>query len=296
MREDDLLAETLGIDVVRCKMLAFFIGSFYAAVGGALYARYVGFISPRNFDLLNSLNIWLMVAFGGRGTIMGPIVGTVILAPVPFLLQQYDTLKDVIYGALIIAVIVVLPAGIYGELKRRRAGDAAQPRRQAVRCARAAAIGSCADSARARARQAFRRRGRAERDRSRAGQGRDARHDRPERLGQDLLRQRRDRRFARSIAGTSISPAATSPACARTASPGRASPAPTRRSASFRASMWRPISRPRRLFSRGARGWTRRRRAGCSNGSASISASRPKARQPHALRAAPPRARHAARS
>jgi branched-chain amino acid transport system permease protein len=50
---------------------------------------------------------------------MGPIIGTMILAPLPFLLQQYDTLKDVVYGALIIAVIVMLPAGIYGEVKRR---------------------------------------------------------------------------------------------------------------------------------------------------------------------------------
>ncbi len=119
IREDDLLASSLGIDVVRCKMLAFFVGSFYAGVGGSLYASYVGFISPRNFDLLASLNIWLMVAFGGRGTILGPIIGTVILAPIPFLLQEYDTLKDVIYGSLIIVVIVVLPAGIYGELMQR---------------------------------------------------------------------------------------------------------------------------------------------------------------------------------
>ena len=100
-------------------MLAFFVGSFYAGVGGALYAVYAGFISPRNFDLLTSLNIWLMVAFGGRGTIAGPLIGTVILAPMPFMLQQYDTLKDVIYGSLIILVIVTLPAGIYGELKQR---------------------------------------------------------------------------------------------------------------------------------------------------------------------------------
>ena len=119
VREDDVLAEAVGIDVVGCKLLSFFIGSFYSGVGGALYATYVGFISPRNFDLLSSLNIWLMVAFGGRGTIMGPIIGTAILAPMPFLLQQYDTLKDVVYGALIIAVIVMLPAGIYGEVKRR---------------------------------------------------------------------------------------------------------------------------------------------------------------------------------
>jgi branched-chain amino acid transport system permease protein len=119
IREDDLLASTIGVDVVRNKMLAFFIGSFYAGVGGAFYAVYAGFISPRNFDLLVSLNIWLMTAFGGRGTLAGPLIGTVILAPMPFLLQQYDTLKDVVYGALIILVIVLLPAGIYGELKQR---------------------------------------------------------------------------------------------------------------------------------------------------------------------------------
>jgi branched-chain amino acid transport system permease protein len=116
LREDELLSRAIGIDVVRDKMLSFFIGSFYAGIGGALYAGYVGFISPRNFDLLTSLNIWLMVAFGGRGTIMGPIIGAAVLAPVPFLLQQYASLKDVIYGSLVIAVVVLMPSGLYGEL------------------------------------------------------------------------------------------------------------------------------------------------------------------------------------
>ncbi|MGA2893261.1 MAG: branched-chain amino acid ABC transporter permease [Xanthobacteraceae bacterium] len=116
IREDEVLAEAIGIDVVRNKMLVFFVGSLYAGVGGALYATYVGFASPRSFDLLSSLSIWLMVAFGGRGTFMGPVVGALILAPVPFMLQQYDTLKDVIYGALIIAVIVLMPGGVYGTL------------------------------------------------------------------------------------------------------------------------------------------------------------------------------------
>jgi branched-chain amino acid transport system permease protein len=116
IREDEVLAEAIGIDVVRNKMLVFFVGSLIAGIGGALYAPYVGFVSPRSFDLLASLSIWLMVTFGGRGTMMGPIVGALILAPVPFMLQQYDTLKDVIYGALIIAVIVLMPGGIYGTL------------------------------------------------------------------------------------------------------------------------------------------------------------------------------------
>jgi len=110
------LAEAIGIDVVRNKMLVFFVGSLFAGVGGSLYATYVGFASPRSFDLLSSLSIWLMVAFGGRGTLLGPVVGALILAPVPFMLQQYDTLKDVIYGVLIIAVVVLMPGGIYGAL------------------------------------------------------------------------------------------------------------------------------------------------------------------------------------
>ena len=116
IREDEVLAEAIGIDVVRNKMLVFFVGSLIAGIGGSLSATYVGFVSPRSFDLLASLSIWLMVTFGGRGTIMGPIIGALILAPIPFMLQQYDTLKDVIYGALIIAVIVLMPSGIYGAL------------------------------------------------------------------------------------------------------------------------------------------------------------------------------------
>ena len=121
IREDDVLAATLGIDVVRNKIIAFFIVSLYAAIGGCLYAPYVGFISPRAFDVLTSLNIWLFVAFGGRGTIFGPILGAVLLAPIPFLLQELQAFKDVLSGVLIIVVTLALPGGIVGELLRRRA-------------------------------------------------------------------------------------------------------------------------------------------------------------------------------
>lgn len=117
IREDDVLAETLGTDVTRQKLLAFFIASLFAALGGALYAPYVGFISPRSFDVLLSLNIWLMVAFGGRGTIWGPVIGAALLAPTPYLLQNYYMIKDIIYGLLIIAVVVAMPNGLVSGLK-----------------------------------------------------------------------------------------------------------------------------------------------------------------------------------
>jgi branched-chain amino acid transport system permease protein len=118
IREDDELAGMLGINVTRYKMIAFFIGSMFAGIGGALYAPYIGFISPRSFDVLISMNIWLMVAFGGRGTIWGPLIGVALLAPLSFLLQEYYTVKDVLYGLLIIAVIVLMPGGIAGGFGR----------------------------------------------------------------------------------------------------------------------------------------------------------------------------------
>ena len=121
IREDDVLAEVLGINVVRNKIIAFFVVSLYAAVGGCLYATYVGFISPRAFDVLTSMNIWLFAAFGGRGTILGPVLGAVVLAPIPYLLQELQAFKDVLSGVLIIVVTLALPGGVVGELIRRRA-------------------------------------------------------------------------------------------------------------------------------------------------------------------------------
>ncbi len=118
VREDPELAETLGMDVVSCKLAAFFISSLYAACGGPLMAVFVGFISPRSFDLLASLNIWLIVAFGGQGSIAGPVIGTLILAPLPSLLLSYYQIKDIIYGLLIIGVTVAMPAGIYGQIRK----------------------------------------------------------------------------------------------------------------------------------------------------------------------------------
>jgi branched-chain amino acid transport system permease protein len=120
IREDDGLAETLGVNITFYKLLAFFIGSLFAGIGGALYAPYIGFISPRSFDVLVSLNIWLMVAFGGRGMIWGPVLGAALLAPLPFLMQDYYELKEIVYGLLIIAVIILLPGGLLREIGQLR--------------------------------------------------------------------------------------------------------------------------------------------------------------------------------
>ena len=114
IREDDLLAESLGVNVVINRVIAFFIVSVYAAIGGCFYATYIGFISPRSFDVLSSLNIWLFVAFGGKATIAGPVIGALLLAPLPFLLQSLEAYKDILSGVLIILITLLMPGGIYG--------------------------------------------------------------------------------------------------------------------------------------------------------------------------------------
>jgi branched-chain amino acid transport system permease protein len=121
IREDEDLARTLGVSVTLNRTIAFAVASFIAGIGGALYAFYVGFVSPRVFDVLVSLNVWLMAAMGGRGTLVGPLLGALILAPLPSFLQYYTWLKDVIYGLAIILVTIFLPTGIYGYILQRRA-------------------------------------------------------------------------------------------------------------------------------------------------------------------------------
>jgi branched-chain amino acid transport system permease protein len=134
IREDDLLTEALGIGVTRYRVLAFFISSLFAGVGGAFYAHYVGFVSPRSFDVLTSLNIWLIVGFGGQGTILGPIVGAVILAPIPYLMQEFYLYKDIVYGSLIVFTTIFLPRGVYGSLLfHRRTRTSARGKSEAAR-------------------------------------------------------------------------------------------------------------------------------------------------------------------
>ena len=75
IREDEVLAEAIGIDVVRNKMLVFFVGSLFAGVGGALYATYVGFASPRSFDLLVEPEYLADGRVRRPRHLMGPVVG-----------------------------------------------------------------------------------------------------------------------------------------------------------------------------------------------------------------------------
>lgn len=130
IRNSEDLAEALGIDLMRNKILAFVISTFYAGVSGALYAGYVRFLGPdiagvsRTFDLLSAS------VLGGLGTLTGPVVGTIIVAWLTQYLQFLQDYRMVVFGPLLILALILFPRGIVGSLEllaaRRKA--MAEPR------------------------------------------------------------------------------------------------------------------------------------------------------------------------
>jgi branched-chain amino acid transport system permease protein len=117
IRENEELAQSLGIVTMRYKVFAFTLGGGLAGVAGALYAHYILFISPVTFTIGESINILVMVIFGGMTTLVGPILGAAILTLLPEFLRMAGALRLVIYGAALMAFIVWMPQGIVGTVR-----------------------------------------------------------------------------------------------------------------------------------------------------------------------------------
>lgn len=144
VRENELAAVAMGVDVARYKTAAFALGAAYAGVGGALFTFVNGFVAPESFTLALSFGFLAAVVVGGLGTIAGAVFGALFLEFVPVYASDVnEALGGVIYGAVLIACMYVLPDGIAGlgrrigsRLRGRRAtagSDAAAPQVQTKR-------------------------------------------------------------------------------------------------------------------------------------------------------------------
>lgn len=120
IRLNEELAGTLGIDVTVYKLLAFAIGNVLAAVAGALYAYYIGYIEPEYLSIAQSLAIVAMVLLGGRETIVGPVVGAFVLTALPHVIDLSAEMRILVYGSILIATILLLPRGLLGSFRKRR--------------------------------------------------------------------------------------------------------------------------------------------------------------------------------
>ncbi len=111
----DKLAESVGIDTFRYRMLAFVLASVFAGLSGALYAHYVGTINPTRFDVEEMVYVLIWAIVGGTATFYGPIIGVVVLVIINELLLRaigFDTGRPMIYGAILIASVLFLPNGL----------------------------------------------------------------------------------------------------------------------------------------------------------------------------------------
>jgi len=135
IREDEDAAEALGVDTFRCKVLAITLSAFLTGLGGAFYANYLFSLQPNAvFGIPLSVDVMIRPVVGGAGTVVGPLLGSLILTPLAELSRAYFSqpgwvgLHLVVYGLLLIAVVLFLPRGAYPHLRdawaRRRAREA----------------------------------------------------------------------------------------------------------------------------------------------------------------------------
>jgi len=114
VRDSDIAATAMGVNLTLYKTLAFAVSAFYAGIGGSLFAHLVGFISPESFNLLVSIQFLSMIVIGGLASILGSILGAILLTALPYFLSGIKDLPMVIYGACLILVVMFEPHGLRG--------------------------------------------------------------------------------------------------------------------------------------------------------------------------------------
>ncbi|QIL79365.1 branched-chain amino acid ABC transporter permease [Diaphorobacter sp. HDW4A] len=120
------LAESTGINVLRIQIVAYVLGSVLAGVGGVLTARYVGFISPESFNTSMSVAFITMLVIGGRKSAYGPVLGALVLTPLPELFRGAVQTQHMFYGAALIVILRFLPGGIASLASRLRIARSSQ--------------------------------------------------------------------------------------------------------------------------------------------------------------------------
>lgn len=113
--EDEIAAEAMGVNTTYYKVLAFTLGSFFAGIAGALYANYFYFIKPDSFGFMKSIDILVIVVFGGMASIKGSILGAVLLSLISLFLQGIPELRMVVYAVILFLIMVYRPQGIIGK-------------------------------------------------------------------------------------------------------------------------------------------------------------------------------------
>lgn len=118
IREGDLLATSIGVDVPRTKLVAFIVSAFFAGTAGSLYAAYYGYISPLVFTFEYSVNVLVFIVVGGFASMAGPIAGAVVLTLIPEAFRVTGKYQMLAFGLILVASMLAMPNGIIGAWQR----------------------------------------------------------------------------------------------------------------------------------------------------------------------------------
>jgi len=114
IRENELAAEATGVHTTRYKVQAFVLAAFYAGIAGSFYAHFMNFISPDSFTINESFILLAMLAFGGQGNLIGPVVGAAVLILVPEVFRALQEYRMFVYGGILIVMMLVRRQGLLG--------------------------------------------------------------------------------------------------------------------------------------------------------------------------------------
>lgn len=119
LREDETACQAMGIDKTRTKLTAFALGATWAGMVGVIFAAKTTFINPASFTFLESAMILSIVVLGGMGSILGVIIGALILILLPEYLRAFSDYRMLLFGAIMVIMMVFRPQGIITNIRRR---------------------------------------------------------------------------------------------------------------------------------------------------------------------------------
>lgn len=120
VREDEDVAEAMGINLVKTKLLAFGFGAGFGGLAGAIFAPKLSAIFPHSFSLMVSINVLCLIIVGGIGSLPGVVVGALIMVGLPELMREFTEYRMLMYGALLIVMMIVRPEGFWPSEVRKR--------------------------------------------------------------------------------------------------------------------------------------------------------------------------------
>lgn len=114
IKEDEIAAEAMGINTTKYKVMAFMFGAVLASVAGSLFATTYYAISPETFGVNTSINILIIVVFGGMGSLSGSVISTISIGIINMFLQPYAEMRLILYALVLIIVMIFRPQGLFG--------------------------------------------------------------------------------------------------------------------------------------------------------------------------------------